>query len=261
MENYFSLEAMVRGYHIYKEVWESNVGERLACETEQNNSFDMNAVAVIKSSYVVSHLPRKISLICSLFLRRSGCSINCEVISEKRYSRDLPQGGLEIPCLLYFSGNSSECKTSAKNVEKLLKIAMEGCLLKKPNKTPDSTKIDPPPTQENKDESCWIKHAERTVLTFEDKDAISTGEWLSDVHINFSQELLRKQYGDENSFHSTLLLTNEQRQQQISHPKIQIIHINGNHWIVVSNVFSADKKVESFMILCTTASIHVRYFC
>ncbi len=41
MENYFSVEAMVRGYHVYK-VWESNIGERLACEIEQNNSFDMN---------------------------------------------------------------------------------------------------------------------------------------------------------------------------------------------------------------------------
>ncbi len=31
---------MVPGYHIYKEVWESNIGERLACETGNFYEFD-----------------------------------------------------------------------------------------------------------------------------------------------------------------------------------------------------------------------------
>ena len=31
---------MVRGYHVYKEVWESNIGERLACETGNFYEFD-----------------------------------------------------------------------------------------------------------------------------------------------------------------------------------------------------------------------------
>ena len=31
-----------------------------------------------------------------------GGSITCEVVAVRRYSEDLPQGGLEIPCLMNF---------------------------------------------------------------------------------------------------------------------------------------------------------------
>ena len=31
----FSVEAMVRGYHIYNDVWEAAVGEKLRCEKNQ----------------------------------------------------------------------------------------------------------------------------------------------------------------------------------------------------------------------------------
>ncbi len=42
MENYFSVEAMVQGYHVYKEVWDINIGERpLACETGNFYEFDV----------------------------------------------------------------------------------------------------------------------------------------------------------------------------------------------------------------------------
>ena len=50
----------------------------------------------------MGHVPRKISSICSLFLRESG-SIICHVTGSRQYSSDLPQGGLEIPCVLTFS--------------------------------------------------------------------------------------------------------------------------------------------------------------
>ena len=83
-------------------------------------------MAVIKSSNIVGHLPRKISLICSLFLGRSGSSIECEVIGNRRYSHDLPHGGVEIPCIVYFRGNSPKCKDSAMNAEKLIRIAFNG---------------------------------------------------------------------------------------------------------------------------------------
>ena len=64
------------------------------------------AVAVIRSGLVVGHLPKKISRVCSLFLRRGG-TIYCIVTNTRRYSADLPQGGLEIPCTLHFEGINS----------------------------------------------------------------------------------------------------------------------------------------------------------
>ena len=55
------------------------------------------------SATLVGHLPKKISLICSIFLR-SGGTITCEVSGGRRYSSDLVQGGLEMPCWLIFRG-------------------------------------------------------------------------------------------------------------------------------------------------------------
>ena len=42
-----------------------------------------------------------------LFLRREG-TIICEVTGTRRYSVDLPQGGLEIPCKLFFTAEALE---------------------------------------------------------------------------------------------------------------------------------------------------------
>ena len=68
---------------------------------------DRYAVAVMKDAMLVGHLPRKISLICSLFLRRGG-NIKCCVTANRCYSDDLPQGGLQVPCLLVFDGKEAE---------------------------------------------------------------------------------------------------------------------------------------------------------
>ena len=96
---------MVRGYHIYKDIWDALIGEELSCEREGANYADPFAVAIIKDDNIVGHVPRKISTVCSLFLRRGG-SILCRVTGSRRFSRDLPQGGVEIPCMLVFQGDS-----------------------------------------------------------------------------------------------------------------------------------------------------------
>ena len=62
----------VRGYHVYKEIWRPVVGEEFACQREMNNEKDRYSVAVKEASRVVGHLPKKISCVCSLFLRRGG---------------------------------------------------------------------------------------------------------------------------------------------------------------------------------------------
>ena len=99
----FEMESMIRGYHIYKDIWMAVDGEVLQSRRETSNGLDPFAVAVVKDSTVVGHLPRRISAVCSLFLRRHG-TIACRVNGSRRYSRDLSQGGLEVPCILIFSG-------------------------------------------------------------------------------------------------------------------------------------------------------------
>ena len=60
----------------------------------------------MKDGTVVGHIPKKISSVCSLYLRRGG-SIICRVTGSRRYSEDLIQGGLEIPCVLIFEGGAT----------------------------------------------------------------------------------------------------------------------------------------------------------
>ncbi len=78
-------------------------------EENQRTGTDPFAVAVFKDRIIVGHLPRKFAAVFSLFLRRGG-TILCRVNGSRRYSVDLPQGGLEVPCILVFSGEQSLIK-------------------------------------------------------------------------------------------------------------------------------------------------------
>ena len=40
----FQMESCVRGYHVYKDLWEAVVGERLECQREHDNPSDTYAV-------------------------------------------------------------------------------------------------------------------------------------------------------------------------------------------------------------------------
>ena len=68
---------MIRGYHEYQGIWEAEVGENLTCIREPGKVRDPYAVAVTKpeSLIIVGHVPRKMSAICSLFLRKGGSII------------------------------------------------------------------------------------------------------------------------------------------------------------------------------------------
>ena len=78
--------------YIYKEEWEAAVGEELKCERERNNTKDPYAVAVVRENVIVSHLPRRISRISALFLKRQG-KISYKVLGRHRYSCGLATRG------------------------------------------------------------------------------------------------------------------------------------------------------------------------
>lgn len=89
-------------------MWTPVLGDVLACQVEFGNIHDVYAVAVLSGGTVVGHVPRNISAVCYLFIRRIG-TIVCQVTGNRRYSSDLVQGGLEIPCRYTFS-----CEDNAK---------------------------------------------------------------------------------------------------------------------------------------------------
>ena len=54
-------------------------------------------MASVSAGVIVGHVPREFSCVFLTFLTHSG-SINCTITGSRRYSADLAQGGLEVPC-------------------------------------------------------------------------------------------------------------------------------------------------------------------
>ena len=99
----FTVEAVIRGYHVYKSIWLNLImKEELSCEREIGNVLDTHAVAIRKTIdgevTTVGHVPRHISSICSIFIRRGGVIV-CKVQGSCQYSTDLPQGALRSHAL------------------------------------------------------------------------------------------------------------------------------------------------------------------
>ena len=92
----------LRGYHVYKEIWNPTVGEKMPCVFERNNPHDRYAIAVTKhlpgrlASVTVGHLPREISRFTRFLLMR-GAEVYVTVKDAQHRRSPLVQGGLEIP--------------------------------------------------------------------------------------------------------------------------------------------------------------------
>ena len=231
----FSVDSCVCGYHVYKNIWPATIGETLRCQPEPGNIHDPYCVAVVTANNTtVGHVPRSISAVCRSFLRRGG-SIVCQVTKSRRFSADLVQGGLEIPCVLTFIGPEKEIL----KVEKLMKdhepavvtIFDEPPPAKKPKI--EQQACDPDPGLN----AVWIR-VNGYFMTETDKDILTSGGLLNDNHINFAQCLLFHQFPLTEGLKHTIL----QGRKPLKKIKkgLQIIHDRGNHWVVASTIGCAD---------------------
>ena len=91
MTDALSIGSCVRSYHYYQDIWEPVIGEELECMQEPGNLHDRYTVTVLKEGIVVGHVPRKISVLYSIFLRKGGTIVSA-ITGTRRYSRDLAQG-------------------------------------------------------------------------------------------------------------------------------------------------------------------------
>ena len=202
----FSMEAMVRGYQMNESIWIAVIGEELQFQRKLGNSHDSFSVAVMKNDVIVGHMPRKISSVCSIFLLHGG-SIYCRVIGSRCYSAHLPQGGLEIPCVLTFTGNVKFQYVT--KVERLLKAAFASAaddesqpLLKKP-------RIESKP---NEDDELWVK-SDVVELKYIEKNIIIEEKKLNDHHMNYAQSLLKNQFPSLKGLISTQLVLRQYSQE------------------------------------------------
>ena len=84
------VESCIRGHHVYSTIWTPVLGELLSCKRELGNAKDQYAVVVCRvDGIVIGHIPRKVSFLCAIFIRRGG-TIQCIVNGDCQYSHDLP---------------------------------------------------------------------------------------------------------------------------------------------------------------------------
>ena len=78
------------------------------------NIHDDFAVAVLKNSNTVGHVPREISRVCWYFLHKSGSEMTCIVNGDRRRS-EVDGKGLVVPCVYIFKGKQ-------KHLERLINL-------------------------------------------------------------------------------------------------------------------------------------------
>jgi len=253
---------MVRGYHVYMSIWDAACdGEAFPCDREIGNGHDPSAVAVKKGGVIVGHVPRTISTVCSSFIRQGG-TISATVNGTRRYSADLDEGGVEIPCILTFSSlEAFECTKTKKRIEVSLKLSVELAV--------NSTKVDevadlPSVVQSIDNHICSSASLDHTqaIEIHDQSDALEPaakkpkldvceieniimGVELSDLHINLAQGILKRQFPGLNGLISTLYQDKELKLTESDvNNKVQIIHCKQrHHWIVASTVKNTSEVI------------------
>ena len=94
----FEFVSAARGYHMYKDIWEPSVGEKLIALRDSSNHFHKLAVKVLNGEEIVGHLPCKYASIAGNFLAHGG-SITLKVTGHRQHCKQLCGG----------NGNSMLC--------------------------------------------------------------------------------------------------------------------------------------------------------
>jgi hypothetical protein len=72
----FNFESSIRGYLVYKSIWTYEIGEKLRCDREENNSNEKSAVKLVRNDgnkeQCVGHVPIEHSKVFIFFLKRGG---------------------------------------------------------------------------------------------------------------------------------------------------------------------------------------------
>jgi hypothetical protein len=91
---------------VYQAVWIPTVGEEFVTLHESGNTADSHAMGIFCDTtpgLLVGHLPKEISRYCHYF------TMNEEVTGPRQHCTE--KGGMEIPCLLTFSGRRNMIRT------------------------------------------------------------------------------------------------------------------------------------------------------
>ena len=122
--------------------------------------------------------------------------IHCTVTAARCYSADLVQGGLEIPCILKFEGSEKYAMKAEKLIRSALSTEQSTSSTNQPDSKEEDKRKNESPTNDSPSDSPTVvaKKRKLTDTLGEQESGIMRGEKLSDMHVNFVQCLLKKQF-------------------------------------------------------------------
>ena len=98
VEKKFNARCCIRGYHIYQNQWNAEIGARLTTATETRPGTlveDKYVIAVINNGKIVGHVLKLLINLTFFFLKNSG-KLQIIVTGPRRYSVYFKQDGLEL---------------------------------------------------------------------------------------------------------------------------------------------------------------------
>ena len=101
--------------------WKAEIGSILTSEPEVRPGAlveDKYSIAVLDNGQTIGHVPKFLSQLIFFFLKYEG-TLSIKVTGERRFSFDLPQGGMEIPADFVFK--TVDAKLHNQMREKVLK--------------------------------------------------------------------------------------------------------------------------------------------
>ena len=110
VEREFTVECCVRCHHVYQKEWETEIGRKLTAQYETRPGAlvqDKYLIALKQKDVIVGHIPKFLSKITYFYLKHGG-DLLVEIIGKRQHSRDLPQGGIELPALYVFKTTNLE---------------------------------------------------------------------------------------------------------------------------------------------------------
>ena len=124
IEKELEVECCVRGHHVYESNWDAKIGSTLKpCHKKRPSALveDKYAMALKFNDTTFGHVPKFLSKITYFFLKLGG-DLVVKITGQRRYSRDLDQGGMELPGTYVFTSTDAEMHAK---LEMLVKEAME----------------------------------------------------------------------------------------------------------------------------------------
>ena len=173
----------------------------------------------------------------------------------------MPQGGLEIPCILTFQAfTEKECEKAKKLIKSALLVKIKPLVLE--DLTDLNLSEENASSPQQVEDSVTVDGSDKYTLTTSDVEPpqkkqklcdsdverIIMGGELTDVHINIAQNLLKKQFPNLGSLQCTLLQVKGTSIEIKSKKVLQIVHcLDRHHWIVASTIDNGKMK-SKFLI-------------